>query len=40
MYVFPISSSSCKRFLDTDKMQFVSFSTELIAKSSLAKELV
>ena len=33
-------SSSCKRFLDTDNMQFVSFATELIAKSSLAKEFV
>ena len=28
------------RFLDTDKMQFVSFFTELIAKSNLAKEFV
>ena len=35
-----IPSSSCKRFLDTDNMQFVSFATELIAKSSLAKEFV
>ena len=35
-----IRVTSCKCFLDIDNMQFVSFPTELIAKSSLAKEFV